>query len=154
MAQSPRYSACSKQLRILKALYDVGAKYVEAKARSQAGDMDSSQFTDLDMNTYLNSNTVWFGSDSHSPSLSTAPDTWSLGGSQKPAAAPAGTTEGQDQKAMHQLSEFQSRANPLAMQPQIPDNFITGLDTPGVQLGSWFHQSHQMMRLLDDSQVL
>ncbi|OQE29192.1 hypothetical protein PENFLA_c004G09775 [Penicillium flavigenum] len=150
MAQSPRYSSCSKQLRILKALYDVAAKYVEAKARSQAGDMDSGQFTDLDMNTYLNSNTVWFGSDSHSPSLSTAPDSWSLDGTQKPVAAPAGTTEAQGQQAMNQASGFQTRGSSLAMQQQIPDDFITGLDTPGVQLGSWFHQSHQMMRLLDD----
>ncbi|CAP80742.1 Pc12g11150 [Penicillium rubens Wisconsin 54-1255] len=148
MAQSPRYSSCSKQLRILKALYDVAAKYVEAKARSQPGDMDSGQVTDLDMNTYLNSNTVWFDSDSHSPSLSTAPDSWSLDGTQKPVPAPAGTTEAQ--QAMNQASGFQTRGNSFAMHQQISDDFITGVDTPGVQLGSWFHQSHQMMGLLDD----
>lgn len=76
MAQSPRSSARSKQLRILKALYDVAAKYVEAKAKGQSGDMSSDPFTGLEMGTYLNSNTVWFGADSHSPSLFTAPDTW------------------------------------------------------------------------------
>ncbi|CAG8892398.1 unnamed protein product [Penicillium egyptiacum] len=150
IAQSPRYSACSKQLRILKALYDVAAKYVEAKARSQSGDMIRGQFTDLDMKMCLNSNTIWVCPDSHSPLLSTASDAWPLGGVQNPAGAPAGTTEDQGQQAMNQASGFQPRGNSLATQHQIPDDSIMGLDTPGVQLGSWFYQSHQMMRLLDD----
>ncbi|KAJ6188326.1 hypothetical protein N7519_003234 [Penicillium mononematosum] len=136
MAQFPRYASCSKQLRILKTLCDVAAKYVEAKARSQSGDMDSGQFTDLDMNTYLNSDTVWFGSGPHSPSLSTAPDYWSLDGTQKPVAAPpAGATEAQGQQAMNQATGFQTRGNSFAMQQQIRDGFITGQDTPGIQLG-------------------
>ncbi|CAI7606589.1 unnamed protein product [Penicillium viridicatum] len=151
MAQSPRYSACSKQLRILKALYDVAAKYVEAKAKGQSGEMISDPFTDLNMDTYLNGNTVWFGADSDSPELFTAPDIWSLHEAQTPAAASsAGITEDRGQQVMNQASSFQPRATMLAMQQQIPDDFTMELDTPGVQLGSWFHQSHQMMRLLDD----
>lgn len=153
MAKSPRYSACSKQLRILKALYDVAAKYVEAKAKGQSGDMSRDPFTDLDMGTYLNSNTVWFGADSHSPSLFTAPHTWPIDGTQTPAvASSAGTTEDQGKQAMNQAVNFQPRATISTMQPQIPDASTMELDTPGVQLGSWYHQSHQMMRLLDDSE--
>ncbi|KAF7529807.1 hypothetical protein PCG10_006138 [Penicillium crustosum] len=152
MAQSPRYSACSKQLRILKALYDVAAKYVEAKAKGQSGDVPSDPFTDLDMDTYLNSNTVWFGADSHSPGVSTAPDIWSLNGTETPAvASSAGTTEGQGQQVMNQALNFQPRATMSAMQQQIPYDLTMELDMPGVQLGRWFYQSHQMMRLLDDS---
>ncbi|KAJ5955969.1 hypothetical protein N7501_010248 [Penicillium viridicatum] len=152
MAQSPRYSACSKQLRILKALYDVAAKYVEAKAKGQSGEMISDPFTDLNMDTYLNGNTVWFGVDPDSPELFTAPDNWSLDGAQTLAAASsAGTTEDRGQQVMDQASSFQPRATMPAMQQQIPDDFNMELDTPGVQLGSWFHQSHQIMRLLDDS---
>ncbi|KAJ5515587.1 hypothetical protein N7527_007147 [Penicillium freii] len=104
------------------------------------------------MDTYLNGNTVWFGADSDSPDLFTTPDNWSLDGAQTPAAASsAGTTEDRGQQVMNQASSFQPRATMLAMQQQIPDDFTMELDTPGVQLGSWFHQSHQMMRLLDDS---
>ncbi|KOS46336.1 hypothetical protein ACN38_g2692 [Penicillium nordicum] len=150
MAQSSRYSACSKQLRIFKALYDVAAKYVEAKAKGQSGEMISDPFTDLDMDRYLNGNTVWFGADSNSPGLFTAPYTWSLDGTHTPAAASsAGTTEDRGQRLMNQASSFQPRATMSAMQQQMPDDLE--LDTPGVQLGNWFHQSHQMMRLLDDS---
>lgn len=43
--------------------------------RSPSGDMNSDHSTDLDMDTYLTGNTVWFGVDSHTPSLFTAPDT-------------------------------------------------------------------------------
>lgn len=152
MAQSPHYSACSKRLRILKPLYDVAAKYVESKTKGQSGGMPRDSFTDLDMDTYLDSNTVWFGTDSHSPELFTAPETWSLDRPQTPAAASSdGTTEDQGHPAMNQASNFQPRATISTMQPQVPDDFIMELDTPGVQLGSWFYQSHQMMRLLDDS---
>ncbi|KAF4764121.1 hypothetical protein HAV15_001652 [Penicillium sp. str.  len=151
MAQSPRYSACSKQLRILKALYDVAAKYVEAKAKGQSGDVPSDPFTDLDMDMYLKGNAVWFDADPHSPGLLTAPETWSVDGVQTPAAASsAGTTEDQGQQVTNQALSFQPRATISTMQRQIPDDFTMELDTPGVQLGSWFHQSHQMMRLLDD----
>ncbi|OQD87920.1 hypothetical protein PENSOL_c075G11179 [Penicillium solitum] len=152
MAQSPRYSACSKQLRILKALYDVAAKYVEAKAKGKSGDVPSDPFTDLDMDMYLKGNAVWFDADPHSPGLLTAPETWSVDGVQTPAAASsAGTTEDQGQQVTNQALSFQPRATISTMQQQIPDDFTMELDTPGVQLGSWFHQSHQMMRLLDDS---
>lgn len=152
MAQSPRYSACGKQLRILKALYDVAAKYVESKAKGQSGGMSRDPFTDLDMDTYLNSNTVWFGADSHPPELFAAPETWSLDVGQTPAAASSdGTTEDQGHLVMNQASNFQPRATISTTQQQVPDDFNMELDTPGVQLGSWFYQSHQMMRLLDDS---
>ncbi|KAJ9492886.1 hypothetical protein VN97_g333 [Penicillium thymicola] len=151
MAQPSRYSACSKQLRIFKALYDVAAKYVEAKAEGQSEEMISDPFTDLDMDRYLNGNTVWFGADSNSPELFTAPGNWSLDGAHTPAAASsAGTTEDRGQRLMNQPLSFQPRATMSAMQQQIPDDFTIELDT-GVQLGKWFHQSHQMMRLLDDS---
>ena len=112
MAQYPRYATCSKQLRILSALYDVAAKYVEAKARGKSGDMIDGHFTDLDFNNYVNGDEFLFSNDD-----------------------------------ANQASGFQSRS----MQAQIPDDFVMELDTPGAQLESWFHQSHQMMRLLDGS---
>ncbi|GFG03281.1 protein STB5 [Aspergillus udagawae] len=150
MAQSSRYSICIKQMRILKVLYDVATTYVKARTRRQSTDMTGGHFPDFDINTYPNDKSGT-GPNSPFPSLFTEPDALSLGGAQKLAAAcPTGTAEDESQQVMSQTSGFQASHDFLAMQSHLPGDFITELDTPGAQVGSWFHQSHQLMRLLDD----
>ncbi|KAL4769844.1 hypothetical protein BDW60DRAFT_224682 [Aspergillus nidulans var. acristatus] len=46
LAQSPRYASCKRQLRIFKPLYDVAARYVEAKTSRESADTISSLFDD------------------------------------------------------------------------------------------------------------
>ncbi|KAL5356636.1 fungal-specific transcription factor domain-containing protein [Aspergillus floccosus] len=151
MAQSPCYSACSKQLRIFKALYEVAAKYVEAKARRRSMGMVDGRFTDFDINTHTNNDNVWCSADSSSTLLFTAPEERSLDGDQPlEAASSAGITQDESQRFTNQMSDFQSCGSFLAMQSRVPDDLGTELDMSGVQLGSWFHQSHQMMGFLDD----
>jgi hypothetical protein len=44
LAQSPHYASCNRQLRIFKPLYDVAARYVEAKTSRESEDTISSLF--------------------------------------------------------------------------------------------------------------
>ncbi|KAL4997511.1 hypothetical protein BDV10DRAFT_201803 [Aspergillus recurvatus] len=53
LTRSPRYSSCTRQLRIFKALYDVAANYAQTKARRHSADLTGDQYTDLDIGTYL-----------------------------------------------------------------------------------------------------
>ncbi|KAL4926794.1 putative C6 transcription factor [Aspergillus undulatus] len=58
MAQSSRLLACSKQMRIFEALYDVAAKYVEAKSKTEQEETSSNQLADFDLDfaAYLDEN--------------------------------------------------------------------------------------------------
>ncbi|RHZ43307.1 putative C6 transcription factor [Aspergillus thermomutatus] len=59
LAQSPRYASCNRQLRIFKPLYDVAARYVEAKTSRESTDTISSLFTNPDTDVYFDDDT-WF----------------------------------------------------------------------------------------------
>lgn len=68
LAQSPRYASCNRQLYIFKPLYDVAARYVEAKTIWESTDMISSLFTNPDTDVYFDDDT-WLGNE-FSPVLS------------------------------------------------------------------------------------
>lgn len=57
LAQSPRYASCNKQLHIFKPLYDVAARYVEAKISRESIDTVSTIFTNPDTDVYFNDET-------------------------------------------------------------------------------------------------
>ncbi|PKX88891.1 putative C6 transcription factor [Aspergillus novofumigatus IBT 16806] len=60
LAQSPHYASCNRQLRIFKPLYDVAARYVEAKASRESTDTVTSLFTNPDADVYFDDDT-WLG---------------------------------------------------------------------------------------------
>ncbi|UKZ97196.1 uncharacterized protein TrAFT101_011962 [Trichoderma asperellum] len=62
LAQSPRYASCNRQLRIFKPLYDVAARYVEAKTSRESTDTVSILFTNPDTDVYCNDET-WLGNE-------------------------------------------------------------------------------------------
>ncbi|KAL6232121.1 hypothetical protein BDW75DRAFT_247397 [Aspergillus navahoensis] len=62
LAQSPRYAGCNRQLRIFKPLYDVAARYVEAKTSRESTDTISSLFSNPDTDVYFDDNT-WLGNE-------------------------------------------------------------------------------------------
>ncbi|UKZ79009.1 hypothetical protein TrVFT333_006760 [Trichoderma virens FT-333] len=54
LAQLPRYASCNRQLRVFKSLYDVAARYVEAKTSRESADMTGTLFTNPDTDVYFN----------------------------------------------------------------------------------------------------
>ncbi|KAF9889991.1 hypothetical protein FE257_006671 [Aspergillus nanangensis] len=62
LAQSPRYASCNRQLRIFNHLYDVAARYVEAKTSRESTDTISTLFTNPDPDVYFDGDT-WFGNE-------------------------------------------------------------------------------------------
>lgn len=62
LARSPRYAGCNRQLRIFKPLYDVAARYVEAKTSRESIDTVSTLFTNPDADVYFNDD-AWFGNE-------------------------------------------------------------------------------------------
>lgn len=62
LAQSPRYASCNRQLRIFKPLYDVAARYVEAKTSRESTDAISSLFTNPDTDVYFDDD-PWLGNE-------------------------------------------------------------------------------------------
>ncbi|KAI8711931.1 Zn(2)-C6 fungal-type domain-containing protein [Fusarium sp. LHS14.1] len=108
----PRYSAaCRKQLPIFKSLYDVAAKYIEAKAKVyQQQSSTSSTTTGLGM--------------------ATAEVSQSVLARTKQSDMPKDTSQ----------DDMNDR----------PDDFGVEMDLSSVELGDWFYQNQQMMRLLED----
>ncbi|KAL2813375.1 hypothetical protein BJX63DRAFT_224720 [Aspergillus granulosus] len=127
LAQSPRYTSCNKQLRIFKAMYDVGAKYVQAKEQRQPEDV-IGQSTYVDMDTHLGDNT-WLDTASYSTSLYPVSNTQPLDIAQKQMAA---SSDG--------IMEYQE--NTLVLLPSLPDDHSTDIDTSAFQLGSWTQQAY------------
>ncbi|RDW92920.1 fungal specific transcription factor domain-containing protein [Aspergillus mulundensis] len=164
----PASSACGKQLRIFKALYDVAAKYVETKsgnARPWAAAAGSGQ-SPLNINSGSHRvalDTVLFGTDAQSSSLLEMPKTRfsaHAGNSFDRVVVPEALTETMEDEGHHsadQAGDCSLAEDPLLFQtpmemPEL-DNYgmDVELDIPGTELESWFHQSHQMMRLLEGS---
>ncbi|UPL00271.1 hypothetical protein LCI18_011205 [Fusarium solani-melongenae] len=108
----PRYSAaCRKQLPIFRSLYDVAAKYIEAKAKVyQQQPSASSTGPGLGMETVEASPSTLVG--------------------RKQAEIPKDTSQ----------NHMNDR----------PDDFGVEMDLSNVELGDWFYQNQQMMRLLED----
>ncbi|EHK19784.1 uncharacterized protein TRIVIDRAFT_224464 [Trichoderma virens Gv29-8] len=57
LAQLPRYASCNRQLRVFKSLYDVAARYVEAKTSRESTDATGTLFTNPDTDVYFNDDT-------------------------------------------------------------------------------------------------
>lgn len=57
LAASPRYASCNRQLRIFKPLYDVAARFMEAKTSRESADMISDLFTNPDTDVYFDDDT-------------------------------------------------------------------------------------------------
>lgn len=108
----PRYSAaCRKQLPIFKSMYDVAAKYIEAKAKVyQQHPSASSAATGIGMETV--------------------------------EASPSAL-------ARTKQSDMPKDASQDDMNDR-PDDFGVEMDLSNVELGDWFYQNQQMMRLLED----
>lgn len=69
LAASPRYASCNRPLRILKPLYDVAARYIEAKTSGDSTDTISSLFTNPDADACFDDD-PWLGNGfSLGPSL-------------------------------------------------------------------------------------
>ncbi|OJJ58392.1 hypothetical protein ASPSYDRAFT_90561 [Aspergillus sydowii CBS 593.65] len=62
LAQWPRYASCNRQLRIFKPLFDVAARYVEAKRSRESTDAISSLFTNPHTDVYFDDDT-WLGNE-------------------------------------------------------------------------------------------
>lgn len=62
LAQSPRYASCNRQLRIFKPLFDVAARYAEAKTSRESTDAISSLFTNHHTDVYFDDGT-WLGNE-------------------------------------------------------------------------------------------
>ncbi|KAL5042783.1 hypothetical protein BDW71DRAFT_200328 [Aspergillus fruticulosus] len=60
LAQSPRYASCNRQLRIFKPLFNVAARYVEAKTSQESTDAISRLFTNPDTDVGFDDDT-WLG---------------------------------------------------------------------------------------------
>lgn len=107
----PRYSAsCRKQLPIFRSLYDVAAKYIEAKAKVYQQQPSASGTAGLGMET---------------------------------AEASPSTL------ARTKQSEFPRDTSQDHVNDR-PDDFGVEMDLSSVELGDWFYQNQQMMRLLED----
>ncbi|KAJ3459660.1 hypothetical protein MRS44_015733 [Fusarium solani] len=108
----PRYSAaCRKQLPIFRSLYDVAAKYIEAKAKIyQQHPSASCTATGLGMETVEASPSALVGTKQSGMTKDTSHD------------------------------HMNDR----------PDDFGREMDLSSVELGDWFYQNQQMMRLLED----
>ncbi|GFF64681.1 hypothetical protein IFM62136_06038 [Aspergillus lentulus] len=57
LAQSPHHASCNRQLRVLKPLYDVAARYVEAKTSRESTEMISNLFTNPYTDVYFDDDT-------------------------------------------------------------------------------------------------
>ncbi|KAM6511792.1 hypothetical protein FALCPG4_016786 [Fusarium falciforme] len=108
----PRYSAaCRKQLPIFRSLYDVAAKYIEAKAKVyQQHPSASSTATGLRMETV------------------------------EPSPSALARTKQSEMPKDSSQDHINDR----------PDEFGVEMDLSSVELGDWFYQNQQMMRLLED----
>lgn len=108
----PRYSAaCHKQLPIFRSLYDVAAKYIEAKAKVyQQHPSASTTAAGLGMETV--------------------------------EASPSAL-------ARTKQSNMPKDTSQDGMNDR-PDEFGVEMDLSSVELGDWFYQNQQMMRLLED----
>ncbi|KAL2672705.1 hypothetical protein Neosp_013419 [[Neocosmospora] mangrovei] len=108
----PRYSAaCRKQLPIFKSMYDVAAKYIEAKAKVYR----------------------------QHPSASSAAAGLGIETVEASPSALARTKQ----------SDMPKDASQDDMNDR-PDDFGVEMDLSNVELGDWFYQNQQMMRLLED----
>ncbi|KAH7137478.1 hypothetical protein B0J13DRAFT_479092 [Dactylonectria estremocensis] len=127
----PRYStACSRQLGIFRTLYDVAAKYVEVKSKTEThGVMLSGDIGGIDIETYLSTNVC--GQDSFASSTFAAPG---------PMAVEAREQIGDDPKQSLVPSDDDN-----------PEDFGMEEILSGAELGDWFYRNHQMMRFLDDN---
>ncbi|GKZ61867.1 hypothetical protein AnigIFM49718_008934 [Aspergillus niger] len=70
LAQSPRYASCNRQLHTFKPLFDVAARYVEAKTSRESTDAISSLFTNPHTDVYFDGDT-WL--ENGYPSVSSLP---------------------------------------------------------------------------------
>lgn len=62
LAQSPRYASCNRQLRIFKPLFDVAARYVQAKTSRESTDAISRLFINPNTDVYFDDDT-WLGNE-------------------------------------------------------------------------------------------
>ncbi|KAI5861123.1 fungal-specific transcription factor domain-containing protein [Durotheca rogersii] len=129
---SSHYPTCTKQVRLFKALYDVAVKYIEVRTSAARGDMLES--SDMDLNTYMN--TMGMGVLQPSPLPSSASGSLDMADS---AGSAVGGMSGNGTNVM------------ASAQNQIFGTFGMEMDPSGAELGNWFYQNHQMMRMLEDT---
>ncbi|KAH2079384.1 hypothetical protein KXW32_007328 [Aspergillus fumigatus] len=87
LTQSPHYASCNRQLRILKPLYDVAARYVEAKTSRVSTDTIRSLSTNPDADIYFDHDTR-LGSEFSPASSLPLSNMFSLDFLQGPAVTP------------------------------------------------------------------
>lgn len=170
LSEYPRHAACRRQFIILKALFNVVSKYVEVQAsiqqepqqhlqhpqqqEQQERSIDTAPF-DLDVQAYLDDNPSArsgmtfppqaFTAEGPTPTLERQQAAMDLGnGLVGQSAMRDGNTN------TNTAFGFQQPATSSTMQSYLFNDFIMDLDSPETQLGNWFYQSQQMMRLLDD----
>ncbi|KAF4456250.1 hypothetical protein FALBO_15454 [Fusarium albosuccineum] len=127
----PRYArACGRQLPIFKALYEVAAKYVEAKGKAwQSGPSINGGLAGQAIEASLDNENV---RRAHP-----------VGSSRKSDGPVATSVEAETQQI---VANNASRNNTNEMKP----DFGMEVDLSSAEIGDWFYHSQQMMRLLAD----
>ncbi|KAJ3544223.1 hypothetical protein NM208_g3173 [Fusarium decemcellulare] len=127
----PRYSkACSRQLPIFKALYEVAAKYVEVKSKAwQSGLSINDGLAGQAIETSLGNESV---RHAHPVGLSRESD-----------GSVATLVEAEPQQAA-----ASNASRNLADETET--DFGMEMDLSSAEIGDWFYHSQQMMRLLED----
>ncbi|KAF7594200.1 hypothetical protein BBP40_009904 [Aspergillus hancockii] len=144
------YRTCRKQILLFKALYDVARKYVEVKASAPGTRMN-----------------VAGGIGIHNANINSAgPATLLYPSSLNPGSIPSNTcgvdnvsTSGlsnhwaaSGQQLLTQMSAYGPSVYASAP-AQVDLNKNMRVDLMGMELGDWFYENHQMLRLLDDGNL-
>ncbi len=131
------YNTCDRQRRLFKALYDVAAKYIEVKARTQGGISWSTarkQYADALAGT---------GTASSGPGAGTLDQQTAGDASGNMASYGEGNGSG--------IGLMDGLVAPAALQNPAFGDVDMEMDLSGAELWDWFNKNQSIMRMLEDT---